>query len=269
MIMKTGTFTRAFLALFACIVTISCSDDEKDNNGVQGTSGLTIRMTDAPGDFDEVNVEVIDVKIKTSNDEGEGGWVSIGNINEGVYDLLDLTGGISVMLAENDVPSGHLGQIRLILGDNNTVVKDGVTYPLNTPSAQQSGLKLQVNHELEPNIDYNFLIDFDVHQSVVEAGNSGNFNLHPVLRVTTEASSGAISGLVTPIGYQLMASVNAGGQVISAYANDLGLFVLQGVPAGTYTVTITADAAAGVAPVTIENVTVVTGDTTELGSISI
>jgi hypothetical protein len=42
-------------------------------------------------------------------------------------------------------------QIRLILGTRNTVV-DGITYPLSTPSAEQSGLKLQVNQTLQEGV---------------------------------------------------------------------------------------------------------------------
>jgi hypothetical protein len=50
---------------------------------------------------------------------------------------LDLTG-VNVLLADNLVPSGKLGQIRLLLGDKNTVVVGDKTYDLKTPSAQQS-----------------------------------------------------------------------------------------------------------------------------------
>lgn len=245
-----------------------CSNDDDDNNN-SGTSRMKVSMTDAPGDYDEVNVEVLDVKIKSSADTGENGWVSIGNITPGIYNLLDLTGGVTAMLADNDVPSGHLGQIRLILGDHNTVVKNGVTYTLNTPSAQQSGLKLQVNQDLEADATYNFLIDFDVHNSVVEAGGSGNYNLHPVLRVTTEATSGAITGTATVLGVPVTASVTVGNETITANTNDLGVFVLHGIPSGTYTITLTADPAAGLSPVVMENVIVANGEITNLGSISI
>jgi hypothetical protein len=34
-----------------------------------------------------------------------------------VYNLLDLTAGVNALLADNLVPSGKLGQIRLLLGD--------------------------------------------------------------------------------------------------------------------------------------------------------
>ncbi|MBF6608450.1 MAG: carboxypeptidase regulatory-like domain-containing protein, partial [Flavobacterium sp.] len=114
---------------------------------------------------------------------------------------------------------------------------------------------------------YAFLIDFDVDASVFEAGNSGNYNLHPVLRVSTETSTGSIRGIVLPGPYQVVASVVAGGQTISAYANDLGQFVIHGVPQGTYTLSIDVETGLGVGPVQIENVTVVNGEVTDVGNI--
>src|SRR6476660_4621200 len=130
--------------LFTCLAISGftflqgCSNDDNNNNSGSGTARMRVSMTDAPGEYDEVNIDVQDVMIKSTSDTGDSGWVSVGNITPGVYNLLDLTGGVTTLLADNDIPAGHLGQIRLILGDNNTVVKDGVSYPLNTPSAQQS-----------------------------------------------------------------------------------------------------------------------------------
>lgn len=257
-----------FLLVIASVSTflISCNDEDD----TQGTSKVTVRMTDAPGDYDEVNVEVLDVMIKNNSGTDEGGWVSIGNVQPGIYNLLDLTGGITVLLADNEVPSGFLGQLRLVLGDENTVVKDGVTYPLNTPSAQQSGLKLQINQTLQAGATYNFLLDFDVeHSVVVEAGGSGNYNLHPVLRVTTEATSGAIKGIVLPITVQTLASVEVNGTVVSAYTNEQGVFQLSGIPSGTYTVTLTPDVASGLTVLTVENIVVVNGEITNMGSLTL
>lgn len=248
-------------------VAISCSDSD-DN--VNGTSRVIVKMTDAPGDYDAVFVEVLDVRVKNSSNSDESGWESIGNINPGIYNLLELTGGVTVLLADNEIPSGFLGQIRLILGENNTVVKDGITYPLNTPSAQQSGLKLQINQTLQPNITYNFLIDFDVNQSIiVEAGNSGNFNLLPVLRVTSEAVSGSITGTAIAGEFQVVASVAVGDEVVSAFTNENGVFYLHGIPSGVYTVTITPEEDSNLVPVIIENVNVTNGETTDIGVISL
>ena len=258
-----SVITFMFLSLIGC----NSSDDSTQ------TSRVSIRMTDAPGDYDEVNIDVRDVLIKSSADNDDSkGWVSIGNVTPMTYNLLDLTGGVNVLLADNLVPSGFLGQVRLLLGENNTVVKDGVTYSLKTPSAKQSGLKLQINQTLLAGASYDFLLDFDVHSSiVVQAGNSGNFNLHPVVRVSTAATSGVIKGTINPVltGYQVLASVQVGDTVVSAYANDLGVFQLNGIPAGTYTVTLTPDIASGKAIKIIPGIVVENGKMTNIGDVSL
>ncbi len=244
--------------------TFGCSDSDVEG---LATSRVIVKMTDAPGDYDAVFVEVLDVKIKNSSDPDESGWLSIGN-NPGIYNLLDLTGGVTVLLADNEIPAGTIGQIRLVLGTNNTVVKEGQTFPLKTPSAQQSGLKLKVNETLESNQAYSFLIDFDVNQSVVlQAGQSGNYLLQPVLRVTSEAVTGAITGVAKAGEFKVLVSVMVKEEEVSAYTDGNGLFMLQGIPAGTYAVKITPDAESKLAPVTVENVNVTDGKTTDIGVI--
>ncbi|MNK67754.1 hypothetical protein D3C87_870980 [compost metagenome] len=259
-------FRIFLLASLSTLLLASCSSSDS-NDGSQ-TSKVSVRMTDAPGDYDQVNVEVLDVKIKSTSETGEDGWVSIGNIKPGIYNLLDLTGGVNVLLADNEVPSGYLGQMRLILGDKNTVVKDGVTYPLKTPSAQQSGLKLKINQTLTAGATYDFLLDFDVeHSIVVEAGNSGNFNLHPVIRVSTNATSGIIKGIVTPFTFQSLVSVQVGDTTVSAYTDELGVFQLNGIPAGTYSVTITPDVSSQLPALVVPNVVVVNGQITNMNTL--
>jgi hypothetical protein len=252
------------LTLFFFLLLTSCNSNDDNTQ----TSKVTVRMSDAPGDYDQVNVEVLDVKIKNTTDDTDNGWVSIGNITPGIYNLLDLTGGVNVLLADNEVPSGYLGQIRLILGEHNTVVKKGTTYPLKTPSAQQSGLKLKVNQTLTAGVTYDFLLDFDVaHSVVVEAGNSGNYNLHPVIRVSTTATSGAIKGIANPITVQSLVSVQVGDTTVSAYTNELGAYQLNGIPAGTYTVTITPDPTSGLTPLVVPNIVVVNGQITNMNTL--
>lgn len=254
-----------FLVVLILASSLQNCSDSNDNQ-----SKITVRLADAPGDYDQVNVEVLDVLIKSNTDSDESGWISIGNGMPKIVNLLDLTGGVNLLLADSIVPSGRLGQIRLLLGDDNTIVKDGATFPLRTPSGQQSGLKLLVNTTLQPDYTYDFLIDFDVEKSVVvQAGNSGIYNLNPVLRVTTNVNSGAIKGSVLPSTVQSLASIQVNGTTISAYTNNDGFFQLNGVPPGTYTLTITPDPASGLAVKTVENVSVTKGQTTMLDPISL
>lgn len=269
--LKLRKFVGLLLAAVALTSFYSCSDDD-DNNMEDDTARLTVRMTDAPGDYDAVLVEVEDVMIKTDLEDGEEGWTSVGNVQTGTYDLLLLTGGVTQLLAEADVPAGHLGQIRLVLGNNNTVVINGESQPLSTPSAQQSGLKLQVDQELEAGEQYEFLLDFDVDQSIVTAGSSGGFILKPVIRVSATAETGMITGEVHPSavgGNSIQSVVRAtnANHTISAYTDANGAFVLNGVPAGTYQVTVTPEATSGFAPKTKSNVEVTTGSTVDIETI--
>src|SRR5690606_29161715 len=132
----------------------------------------------------------------TSDEEG---WVSLDNVNKGEVDLLSLTNGVTKVLADTEVPVGNLGQIRVILGPDNFLVRKGETerIPLNTPSAQQSGLKLNVNQQMEAGELYEYILDFDVDQSIVETGNAG-YTLKPVIRLSTVEGTGKIEGDVHP-----------------------------------------------------------------------
>lgn len=266
-------YVLSFLVItFTSLFFTSCNNDGSDPSQ---TSVMKVRLADAPGDYKEVNLDVRDIMIKSNSNTDDQGWVSIGNLPaEGkIYNMLTLTGGVSALLADKVVPSGYLGQIRLLLGDKNTVVlKDGTSYPLNTPSAQQSGLKLNVNQTLMAGATYDFLLDLDVaHSIVVQAGTSGNYNLHPVVKVSTSATSGVIKGTIANIAVakQVLVSVVVGTETVSAYANAEGVFQLNGIPAGTYIVTLTPDPTSGLLIKTVPGVIVVNGETTTMTSVSL
>lgn len=239
----------------------SCSSDDSNN---EGNAKLAIRLTDAPGDYDAVFIDVEEVVIKYNGGQED----RVLGINGGIYDLLKLTAGVNVLLFNDEVPAGEISQIRLILGEENTIVVDGQTLPLDTPSAQQSGLKIQIHQKLEPGILYEFILDFDVDKSIVAKGNGG-YSLKPVIRATTVAESGAISGKVLPVGMLSMVTAVNGPTKISSYTNLQGDFLLSGVPDGIYTVTIQADLGLGIPPLLIDNIKVVQGEITTMGEINL
>lgn len=269
--LKIKKITGLFIAAIAVAVFASCSSDDDANREM---ARVSVRMTDAPGDYQSVLVEVADVMIKSGTSTGDvEGWTSLGNIQTGVYDLLTLTGGVTQLLADSEVPAGHYSQIRLVLGsDNNVVTNDGERQPLSTPSAQQSGLKLQLNEELEAGEEYEFLLDFDVDQSIVPAGSAGGYVLRPVIRLSTNADAGAISGEVHPTAvqgnsFQTVVRATNGTHSISSYTDANGNFVLNGVPQGTYKVTITPAATSGFQAQVMNNVEVSRGATVDLETI--
>lgn len=257
---------------------ISCSEDDSESSQ-EGSANLTVRMTDAPGDYDAVYIDVQDVRVKMETEaefEGEvdsEGWVSLDNVETGVYDLLTLTGGVTQLLVDADVPAGYVSEIRLVLGTENSVTVDGEKKPLNTPSAQQSGLKLKVNQDLEAGENYAYLLDFDVDESIVATGNGG-YNLKPVIRINAEANAGVVTGtVIDPVDLEMdiqhSVSLNGEGLTITAYTDTEGNFSLHGVPAGTYDLLVTPEAASGLSVFTITEVEVRPNETTDLGEIEL
>lgn len=244
--MKNNVLMIAIL-LFAILGFQSCSDETEK---LEKTSRLQLKLVDAPGDYEEVNVEIIDVLYNSTEDEG--GWTSLTpeDFTPIEVDLTELIAGNELLLSDVIIPSGMLKQIRLVLGDNNTLVIEGEAevIDLDTPSAQQSGLKLKINTELIPGYSYTFILDWDVQKSIVKAGNSGKYNLKPVIRVNADVNSGSIFGQVVakpimsngtnePIpleGAVVRVTTMNGDDITGTETDDNGDFIIQGLDAGDY-----------------------------------
>jgi hypothetical protein len=246
--------------LILSFALFACSSDDSQN------ARLEIRLTDAPGDYEQVNVDIQGIEIHTENGDVANGWKSL-NVENGVYNLLELTNGMDTLIAAIELPAGKISQVRLLLGQNNSVKIDGKVLPMATPSAQQSGLKLNVHADLLEGITYKMLLDFDAARSVVNTG-AGTFNLKPVIRSITEATSGAIKGEVNPAESLPAVFALAGADTVATtYADSTGKFLLRGVPAGTYTVSI--DAKEGYNDYQESDVNVTVGSVTDIGTISL
>ena len=261
--MKTIRAVSLLVVLFSAILLApSCKKE--------GKSRLTVYLTDAPADYDAVNIEVLGVQVKASTDPGEGGWITMPlPVTPVTYNLLDFTNGMETLLSSIELPAGKVSQLRLILGENNSIVVNGVAapLPLEVPSGQESGLKFNIHADLIAGIEYKMWIDFDCARSVVENG-SGDFILKPVIRTFTEATSGAIKGIVLPLAAVATVSATNGVDILSAIPDPVtGEFLIRGVPDGVWTVTI--DANNGYIDQTINNVNVTTGIVTDVGSITL
>ena len=252
MIMKKIKIILSFIMLG--LIINSCNNDDTN-----ASYPYSVRLTDAPGPYDEVNVDIQGVEVI-----GEDGKTVALNVKKGIFNLLEFSNGVDTLLATDSLEISSVKQIRLILGANNTVVLDGVSYPLRTPSAEQSGLKLKVNQTLQEGILYTVLLDFDANKSVVKLGN-GEYQLKPVIRTIEKAISGSIKGKITPIGK--MAVVEATSATAVSYTsnvNENGDFLVMGLSPGTYTITITP--ALPSLPVTKTNIVVTAGITTDIGA---
>jgi hypothetical protein len=124
--------------------------------------------------------------------------------------LLSLTNGVLQELGSMPLPAGNYQQLRLVLAENpanpstanplaNALVLSGsnTEIPLTTPSAQQSGFKLQARFDVQSGQVADMVLDFDACRSIVKAGASGRYNLKPVVAVIPRLTT-AIEGFVDP-----------------------------------------------------------------------
>ncbi|MEX1239800.1 MAG: DUF4382 domain-containing protein [Cyclobacteriaceae bacterium] len=252
---KLILFSVALMSVFF----FSCEDGPKN-------ARIEVWLTDEAGDYQEVNVDLQAVEVHTSETDNEQGWQSV-EITPQVYNLLDYTNGKETLLGGLELPGGKLSQVRLKLGDENTVMVDDQVYDLTTPSAQQSGLKIRVNEVLGEGITYKITLDFEAGKSVVKTGN-GKYILKPSIRAMTEAASGAIKGSVNPPGVVAITLMAADTVNSTTSSNEEGKFLFSGIKtAGTYKLVFDAP---GDAPVVEKaDVDVGIGAVTDVGVIEI
>lgn len=222
-----------FLAISALFFT-ACSREQK-NIPNSNKARLQVALTDDPGDYQAVFIDVEDIKINYSDDPNSG-WQSLPNVKVGEYDLLRLVNDDDTILADAEVGPGKISQIRLVLGADNFVQIAGQRIRLETPSAQQSGLKLNIHQTVEAGLLYKLTMDFDVAKSIVKTGN-GKYILKPVIRTVLEAAGGTIKGYVKPYTFQTAVLVFRGpNDTVASTYNSLvnGGYSVRGLSAGTY-----------------------------------
>jgi hypothetical protein len=250
---------RWFLVAAAVMFLAACESDEKN-------ARIQVWLTDAPGDYQEVNVDIQGVEIKSDESEGENGWTSL-STEKGVYNLLELTNGLDTLLGEIQIPAGRISQVRLKLGSNNSIKVGDETYDLSTPSGQQSGLKVQIQETFTEGVTYKILLDFDVARSIVLQGN-GSYSLKPVIRSIVEAQSGAIKGEVDPIAaHPAIYAINGQDTLGTTYSDSTGHFLLRGIPAGTYKLVFIPNS--DYSQVEKTDVVVTTGEVEDVGIVTI
>ena len=247
------------VGLFFLITVFLTACSDKDS----GTSRVEVRLTDAPAEYQEVNIDIQGVEVHANDGNQNSGWQSL-DIKKGVYNLLKLTNGLDTLLGTTTLPAGKISQVRLVLGANNSLKVAGQSTTLETPSAQQSGLKVQVHTELKEGVTYKILLDFDAARSITATG-SGKYNLKPVIRAVTEAQDGAIKGAISPVKPTVVHAIN-GTDTVSTFTNATGLFLIKGLAPATYRVVLVPETGATVEKT---NVTVSVGNVTDLGTINL
>ena len=172
-----------FLSLLAltAIIFQGCSKEDSISEPIveiETETPFELYLTDCPFEADEVNVEILSVIL-----EDENGEIESLITNAGIFNLLDFTDGIDTLLAFGDISITNIENIHIELGDRNTIVVDGETFPL----------QLVENNTVTINVDLGtidhlaFLVDFFACTSIVQ-DESGYF-LNPIIKFKGDRES--------------------------------------------------------------------------------
>jgi len=306
MVRKTFSGRTALLAICTLALALGqltgCSGGGSDSAPATGT--LKVAITDKPSDaYDKVVIAIREIRVVPAGrdnaaDNDPGLPVLARFSTPQVIDVMQLQFK-QTLLGDIILPAGSYSQIRLILEPNPGGQGQPVNYltlktdpaariPLTTPSGQQSGLKVLGPVDVKPGIINAVLIDFDPNTAIVARGN-GDYNLKPtgIRMVQTDGellTFGSISGTVisafkdwssATVAVKRRGAIHdagpiAGGRIFSAYSSGLWQAPFAAFVPGSQTVSYkTFIAANGFRLYSSPAVTVVQGQTTAIGSITL
>ena len=277
------------MAIAVSFVMTACNKNTSAENAAVGQQQLSLYLTDGPGLFDHVYLDIQSVKVlvdtsadtrkhdgmdwdrRGANDKKNDSslvWHDLG-ITAGVYDILQFRNGSDTVLASAGITKGSIRLIKIELGTRNSVVKDSVTYPVALPAGALNYVLVKLGgrecEEYQPGKSRLWL-DFDITRSILTTVNAA-FILRPVFHFYTVATTASIAGRVGPsAGFPVVTVYNA---TDTAYAlpNRDGFFKVRGLKDGTYSVFI--NASNGYIDTTLNNVVVKAPAETSVGVITL
>lgn len=216
---------------------------------------LTVGLTDAPAcGFDQVNVTVSKVRVHQSStaSDTDAGWTDIALATPRKINLLNLTNGVLDRLGQTPLGVGRYTQVRLVLAENSTlspmansvvVTGSSTERAIDTPSATQSGIKINHTFDVAADSTVDLALDFDACKSIVTRGN-GSYLLKPVVSAVQLMFSGAIVGVIDPAlanSHPIVTAQQNGVVIKASIPDSTGKFSLSPIGAGSYDVVVTAD----------------------------
>ncbi|SMO45284.1 DUF4382 domain-containing protein [Solitalea koreensis] len=231
--MKKNLLLSAF-ALAAGMVFFTACQKETST----GTTRLNVRMTDAPGNYEQINLSVKEIVVTVGD--------TTYRMESGkTFNILDFKAGSAtpdILVASEEVPTGSIKEVRLLLNETGNSIKvDGQTYDLKIPSGYSSGWKVKLNEaiQLTDGIAYSLLLDFDAAKSIVHTGSgSDKYLLKPIVRGIVQATSGILTGVIKPITVQAKVyAINENKDTVGTVSDiTTGKFSIGGLKAGLYKV---------------------------------
>jgi hypothetical protein len=247
------------ISLVGLLSITFCRKNDDSNN-----AKVILYLSDAPAYFKEVNIDIQKVTLKAGGSSNE---VNPSVMYSGTYNLIEYSNGIDTILGNFRVPPGKISQAHIVFGTNNTFVNDTENVTLNLSSDVENGLNVDMDESVEAGNTIKLWLDIDVSRSVIPGG-SGNYFLNPKVRVFSENNCGSIKGVVIPVNRKPFIYVITESDSIGTITDNSGHFLIRGIREGKYKMRFIPQKP-GVQQAVLENVEVVKGKITSVGTINI
>jgi hypothetical protein len=198
--MRTPIITLLSLGLLALP---ACGDED-------GSSRLVLLLTDAPGEFQQVPIDIAGMQVhfmgaevanraqyqralaageayqvqnqnqvQSGEPQGQGEGQMLQLMTRSMQqDLLQLRDGKTAALADVELPAGYYARLRLMLAGAQVVV-DGQQHQL---AAGGTAIELRFKFQLEAGQGHEMVLDFDAQKSI-QQGAEGGYALQPYVEV--------------------------------------------------------------------------------------
>ncbi len=262
---KIGAFALGVVMLL--LMAVSCKKELSSGEDIPaGKSKLTVFLTDDPSlIFDSVFIDIMLLEVKVEAPGGAEFWDTL-PIRTGVYNILKFRNGVDTLLTTAYIPGGEIKKLRLTLGNRNSVMKNGTSFPLFLHNNnRQVIIDIPDIDRIDPN-NFRIWIDFDGHGSVIRLRDN-QFELRPRIHSFNNSRGGKLEGEVKP-GAALPAIIKviAGNDTLLAVTdNHDGKFKVRGISSPSVKVIIIPSN--GYKDSTISNVLIRPGKETELDDI--
>jgi hypothetical protein len=276
--MKNLIRFTAVALLITSFILYSCQKEANGGNAatdINKPHGVTIYLTDHQTPvFDSVFIDLQKLEVKLEDETlPNGGWINL-SIRAGVYNILRFRNGLDTLFATGTLPNARVRKIRLTLGTQNSVMKEGIRSALRLHDNDREVIAdlSAASFEITSAGQVLFWIDFDASRSIQVdnsgSGNNNGYRLKSHIRIFTSSNSGEIEGRVLPRAADALVMAINGTDTTSAIPeDDDGEFKIVGLNAGTYKVFI--DGQNGFNDTTINNVIVRNKEDTHLPSITL
>lgn len=161
------------------------------------SSKFGIYLTDFQRNYQAIWINIQQVFIYVANDaSGQSGWIEIPMTRSGFYNISNFKNGSDTLLAQSNVPPGVISQIRIILGNNNSLIlNNGVTVPLKIPSSSAAGIPLNLQDTLHAGVPLSLDISCNIASSVIGPNSQGQYFFQPVITVAPRVPQTSFKGM--------------------------------------------------------------------------